>query len=71
MSGNVSVCGGNRPKPSGEGGSYRPRQHQKTMISSDPVRLGCPSTKTTFDMVVSEAFTDSVALGSSSSDVLP
>jgi hypothetical protein len=69
-SGSASICGGNCPKPSGDGGGYRPRQHTKTMISSDPACLGCPSTKTTFDLVVSEASADPVALGSSSSDVL-
>ena len=42
------------------------------MISSDPARLGRPSAKTTsFDLVASEAFANPVALGSSSSDVLP
>jgi hypothetical protein len=40
------------------------------MISSDPVRLACPSTKTTSNLVASEAFADLVALGSSSSDIL-
>jgi hypothetical protein len=38
---------------------------------SDPARLGRPSTKTTSDLVASEAFIDPVALGSSSNDVLP
>jgi hypothetical protein len=61
---------GNRPTPSGDGGGDRPRQHPKTMISSDPVRLGCPSTKTTSNLVASEAFADPVALGLSSSDIL-
>jgi hypothetical protein len=66
----VSVCG-NHPTPSGNGGGDGPRQHQKTMISSDPTRLRRPSTKTTSDLVALEAFADPVALGSSSSDILP
>jgi hypothetical protein len=41
------------------------------MISSEPTRLGCPSMKTTSDLVASKAFVDLVALGSSSTDVLP
>jgi hypothetical protein len=41
------------------------------MVSFDPACLGRPSTKTTADLVASEAFADPVALGSSSSDVLP
>jgi hypothetical protein len=40
------------------------------MISSDLAYLERPSTKTTSDLVASEAFADPVALGSSSSDVL-
>ena len=40
------------------------------MISSDPVRLGCPSTKTPSNLVALEAFADPVALGSSYIDVL-
>lgn len=67
----AGVCGGNRPTPSSDGGGDRPRRHPKTMISSDPVRPGRPSMKTTFDLVTSEAFTDPVVLGSSSSDILP
>jgi hypothetical protein len=41
------------------------------MISSDPACLGHPLTKTTFDLVASEMFANPVALGSSSSVVLP
>jgi hypothetical protein len=70
-SGGPSVYGGNRPTASGDGGGDRPRQHPKMMISSDPARLGRPSTKTTSNLVASEAFADPVALWSFSSDVLP
>jgi hypothetical protein len=41
------------------------------MISSDRACLGRPSTKTNSDRVASDAFADPVALGSSSSGVLP
>jgi hypothetical protein len=41
------------------------------MISSNPVCLGRPSIKITSDLVASEVFADPVALGPSSSDVLP
>jgi hypothetical protein len=34
-SGSTSVCGGNRPTPSGDGGGDRSRQHPKAMISFD------------------------------------
>jgi hypothetical protein len=67
----VSVYGGNRPMPSSDGGGDRPRHHPKTMISSGPAHLGRPLTKTTSDLVASEAFADPKSLGSSSSDVIP
>jgi hypothetical protein len=67
----ASLRGDNRLTPSDDGGGDRPRQHSKTMFSSDLARLGRPSTKTTSDLVALEVFADPVALGSSSSDVLP
>jgi hypothetical protein len=57
---------GNRSTPSGDGGGDRLWQHPKSKISSDSMHLGRPSTKTTSDLVASEAFTDPMALGSSS-----
>jgi hypothetical protein len=39
-SGDTSVYTGNRLTLSGDGGGDHPRQHPKTMISSDPTRLG-------------------------------
>jgi hypothetical protein len=70
LSSDASICGGNRPTSSSDGGGDRLRQHPKTMISFDPAHLGHPSTETASDLVASEAFADLVALGSSSSDVL-
>jgi hypothetical protein len=70
-SGSTSVCGGNRPTPSGDGGGDRSWQHLKAMISFNLAYLRRPSTKTTSDLVASDAFVDPVALGSSSSDILP
>jgi hypothetical protein len=57
--------------PSGDGGGDRFRQHPYTMISSNRMRLEHPSMKTTSDLVALEAFAYLVALGSSSSDILP